>query len=457
MSSLKPLLAAAALLAGVVPGTAGATRVASWSAPATLSACPASGAARAVFPSNSPDHATGPGAVAWTASPACPGGEGARVARIGAGGVPGPAMIPRTPDGRRIAPTGSLEMSGGPHGQIVLAGSAPASPGPDLLIQGAGGGPFSPLGTLERCIAPIALATGYLGDVALACATGERGSQGPLRLNVERYFARTFSRDMRVSSGGGHSAQSLTVTLDYRSDALVVWEQDRSIYARDLPASGAAHPIERLAATGPHVRITALLSDDNRAIVAWVDDRGGEARVYLDRSATGVRFGAPTLLERFADPERLPSPAASPRLIRLSSESVMMAWAGSENGRWVVRTAAIDLQGVRAVNTIAAPAGDALLADLAPGPVGDAVALWTEPQQSANGQPDLQRQAIFAARGFDAYPGRTVFGAAEQVATPAAVGDATVALDPASDRALALWRGEGARVEYAIRTGPSGP
>ena len=70
---------------------------------------------------------------------------------------------------------------------------------------------------------------------------------------------------------------------------------------------------------------------------------------------------------------------------------------------------------------------------------------------------DLQRQAIFAARGFDAYPGRTVFGAAEQVATPAAVTDATVALDPASDRALALWRGEGARVEYAIRTGPSGP
>jgi hypothetical protein len=169
-----------------------------------------------------------------------------------------------------------------------------------------------------------------------------------------------------------------------------------------------------------------------------------------------VRFGVPRLLERFHDPDGLPFPAASPSLVRLSSESVMLAWAGSAAGHWVVRTAPVDLNGVGAVGTIAAPGGDALLAGLAAGPADDALVLWTEPLPTAAGPPDMARQALFAAHGFDAYPPRTIFGEPEQVA-PAPVADATVALDPASDRAVAVWQGEAGAIDYAIRSSGKSP
>ncbi|HYB24043.1 MAG TPA: hypothetical protein VED41_09620, partial [Solirubrobacteraceae bacterium] len=48
-----------------------------WSAPAALSRCPAEAPARVVFPSDSPSHGTGPGAIVWSAAAGCPGGAGA--------------------------------------------------------------------------------------------------------------------------------------------------------------------------------------------------------------------------------------------------------------------------------------------------------------------------------------------------------------------------------------------
>ena len=99
---------------------------------------------------------------------------------------------------------------------------------------------------------------------------------------------------------------------------------------------------------------------------------------------------------------------------------------------------------------------DALLSDLEPGPDGEALALWSEAQPTAGGRLDARRQALFAARGIDAFPGQTIFGQPEQLAPPGPNEDATVAFDPASDRALALWRGEGGAVDYAIRASSRG-
>jgi hypothetical protein len=83
------------------------------------------------------------------------------------------------------------------------------------------------------------------------------------------------------------------------------------------------------------------------------------------------------------------------------------------------------------------------------------LALWTEPQETSAGL-DLSRQAIFAARGFDAYPGQTAFAVGEQIAPAGPNSDVTVALDPSSDRAIAAWRtGEG-QLAYAIRA-PGAP
>ena len=383
-------------------------------------------------------HATGPGAIVWRAAAACTGGEGARLARLGAGDVPGGESIPRTAAGRPLALRGPLLASVAPHGQLMLA-STHGQGGAGQLAQGLAGGPFSPLAGVSP---PFALARGYLGDVAVA-STAAGGLVG---LRVERYFAHSLaSRAVASDPPEIGAPQNISLALDYRTDALEAWVQHGVLLARWLPASGGLQPLQRLANVSGSVHLTTLLSDNNRAIIAWTEDRHGSTRVYLDRSASGVRFGAPKLLEQFHDPTGSPSPSASPQLVRLSSESVMLAWAAVSQGHWVIRTAAIDLLGIGAPTTIAAPSGDALLEALDPGPEGDALLLWREPESG---------QALYAARGFDTFPDRTAFAAPEQVAPPGSNSQAAVALDPASDRAVAVWRGPGGVLRYAVRASP---
>jgi hypothetical protein len=472
---LASLLAAAAAggcltaLAAIVAPVSAAGDASPWSPPATLSACPAGAAARVVFPSDSPSHATGAGAIVWSASSACPGGAGARVAPLGAGDEPAPSAIPRTAAGRAIAPRGSVIASAAPHGQIVIAGASPRiasaspsapSPGaaPDgLAIEGAAGGTFSPLLVPGGAVAPMALGSAYLGDVALAAAPSGAERGGALDVHLQRFFSQGFTHDVAVRAPGAGAVQALTLALDYRGEVLAVWAQGGEIYARVVSNEGARRALQRLAPVGARPRLTAVLSDDDRAIVAWSDQQGAQTSVYIDRSAVGVRFGAPQLLERFRDPDDLPAPAASPSLVRLSSEGVVLAWAGSADGHWVVRAAPVDLNGVQGIDTIAAPGGDALLADLAAGPDGDALVLWTEPPPSTAGVVDVARQAIFAARATEEYAGGIAFDEPEQVAPAGPVGDASMALDPQSDRAVAVWQGAGGAIEYSIRGDASDP
>ncbi len=452
MNLATPLLA---LAAGAGP----------WSpAAAPLEPCPAAGPPRIVFPSSSPSHATGAGAIVWDASPSCAGGAGARVASIGAGETPGAPAIPRTSAGRPIAPHGPLAVAAAPHGQIAIAGAfaggSPPAPGEArasaaraLLVQGHAGGPFSQLWSDAGAAIPLALATGYLGDVAAFDGSVVR---------VERYFSNVLAprASAVTSTGAGATASSTTATtlaLDYRSDALALWVAAGTLYARYLPARGAPRTPQSLARVGAHVRISALLSDAGRATVAWADDRAGRTSVYLNRSVAGVRFAAPPrLLERVRDPDGLPSPPGSPSLVRLSTEGALLAWAGAANGRWAIRTAMVGASGAGDATTTAAPGGDALLAALAPGPNGEALALWSEPQPDADGRPDTHSEAIVSARITALASGRTRVDAPEQVAPPGPNGDATVALDPSDDRAVAAWRGAGGAVRYAVRGALSG-
>jgi hypothetical protein len=447
-SLLAVALAGPGIAVGIDPA-AGSEGARYWSAPATLSACPASGAPRALFPSDSPTHRTGAGAVVWEDSPACPGGGGARVAAIDGRASPGPGIVPRTRAGSPLVLGAPLVAGGAPAGQVVMAGTSPQRPTQDIVIEGGAAGPFAELPAVTLSGEPVALTTAYLGDVALGGVPAGAGGAGDLSVRVQRHYAGDFGTGVNANADDRAAIRAPTLALDYRSDALAVWVQAGAIYARELPASGAPQPIQRLASATGHTRIAALLSDDDRAIVAWSDQRGTQTSVYLDRSRTGVRFGAPLLLERCEDPDGLPAPAASPSLVRLSSESVTMAWAGSAQGRWVVRAAAIDRAGAPAVTTIAPAGRDALLEDLAPGPDGDALVLWSEPQQPRAGAAQPDSRAIFAARAIDA--GRPVFAGPEEVAPPGPNSDATVALDPDSDRALAVWRGANGAIEYAIR------
>ena len=428
-----------------------------WSQPATLATCSAPGAPEILFPSDSPRQTTGPGAIVWSSASRCPGdaaGPGPRLSTIAsAADAPSPASIPRTATGGALTLTGSIAAAA-PHGRILLAGPSGhggrANTAGLLLSEGLTHGPFSAPVATGGPAGPLALTSAYLGDVALA-SPGSAGASA-IELRIHRYYERSFLAPVPVTAS--RSVQGLTLAMDYRSDALAVWERDGTIYARDLPGSGrSTRPATRVASAAPGARIAALLSDDNRAILAWAETRSGVTRVYAELSSPNVRFGAPRLLERFADPGGVAPPGSSPRLVRLVSESVMLAWTGAQSGHWVVRTAAVDLHGVRSIDTISAPGQVALLADLAPGPDGEAYALWTEPQSTPSGSGN-GNQAVYAARGIDAYPGRTVFAAPQRISAPGAqgsTGEAAVAVDPDSDRAIAAWRTSAGAIDYSLR------
>lgn len=486
-----------------------------WSAPATLAACSAPGAPAIAFPSDEPQHGTGPGAIVWASGGRCAGPSGARVAAMALNDdTPGPAAAPRTPGGDPLALAGPLAVAPAPHGMILLAGATIANdrsgatiandrlgtalagdrsettiandrPGaaiandrpepaqsarvssggqagrsaePGLLFgEGPVGGTFSEPQSSGGPATPLAVTSAYLGDVALASpgAPGKRaGPGGAIELRIHRYYASAFGPPVPVTDARG--VQGLTLAMDYRSDALVAWERDGTIWARLMPGSDrTADPSRRVAAAAAGARIAAVLSDDNRAILAWSETRRQVTSVWYELSGTGVRFGAPHLLERFAD--HAGPQGGGPRLVRLASESVMLAWTGAVDGHPAVRAAAIDLNGVKTIQTISEPGRDAVLADLAPGPDDEAYALWSEPQAGSAGAGGGSAQggeALYAARGIDTYPDHTIFGAPEQIAAtgPSGTnGEATIGVDPDSDRAIAAWRTSDGTIDYSLR------
>ncbi len=457
-----------------------------WSPPVALSTCSAPGATTILFPSNTPRHGTGPGAIVWSSASRCSGGSGPRLSAIAAGAdAPDAASIPHTAADKTLALAGPIAAAAAPHGRLLLAGQAnpavrPAAARPEtadgkaagqatrrgtppssgeaagglLLSEGLAGGSFTAAQATGGAAKPLALTTAYLGDVALISPGATHDGSSAIQLRIHRYYASSFLAPVSVGVTPSHSIEEPALALDYRSDALAVWERAGAIYARDLPGSGrSARSVMHVASVAPHALIAALRSDDNRAILAWAETRAGVTRVYAELSLPNIHFGAPRLLERFTDPDGLAPPSGSLRLVRLLSESVMLAWTGAQDGHWVVRAAAVDLSGVRSIGTISAPGHDALLADLAPGPTGEAYALWSEPQSTSTGL-NLSDQALFAARGIDAYPGRTIFAAPEQItapSTPGSTGEAAIAVDPDSDRAIAAWRASDSAIYYSLR------
>jgi len=459
-----------------------------WSQPAILSDCPGTGAPHVVFPSDSPTEGTGPGAIVWSVTAPCPTGAGVLLAPISADDLPGQPAAPRTAAGATIALRGPVSATGGPYGRVVIAAASTGEPDPEavleasgkgtpttgprprrkgapkggggrgmregelLLTEGAAGGPFAAPLALGGPAGTFAFATAYLGDAALASLADPHG-QINVQLRVQRHHAQRFAAPAEVTAtgAGADSIEALTVALDFRSDRLVVFSREGSLFARELPGKGAPHALQRLGPSSPAgARIAAVISDDDRAIVAWTVRHDGQTSVYVSQSQPGVRFTQPQLLEAFPDPPGLPGYVDSPQLVRLSSESVMLAWTGAVAGHWAIRAAAIDQRGVLPPSTISPAGRDALLAGLAAGPNDEALTLWSEPQSTAAGL-DLGEQAIFAARGFDGYPEQVKFAGPELLAAPGPNSDATVAFDPDSDRAVAAWRTGAGALAYAVR------
>jgi hypothetical protein len=418
-----------------------------WSAPRQLGGC-AGAAPLVAFPSAAPSLPTGAGAIVWASS--CPAragfAAGAWSLSIGELSAAGRVLGVRTRALAAPAPA-SLQAVGASRARIVAAA---ARPGAFVLAQGRAGEGISTV--LEGRSAAVALARAYLGDAALATVT----TAPAIAVRVERYFLGAFAAPRAIPIRAA-PVSSLTATMDYRADVLLAWQQNGSIYARMVRASGRSDPTQRLGASGPDPQLRALVSDNDHGMVAWSSTQaaaGAPARtsVFVDLSAAGVRFGAPARLASFADPGLAGRSEGSLALVRLSSENVLLAWTTRERGHYLVRAAPAVYAAARPAAPLSDPSAQAVLSDLAAGPDAEAIAVW----RSWSGPVlDPARAELRSARAFIVRHDRPRASPSEQLAAPGSNRAARVAVDPGNDRAVVAWLAGGAQaaVEYASAPG----
>jgi hypothetical protein len=426
----------------------------SWSLPGTLAAgCAVAGAPQLVFPSAGPQLPTGTGAIVWRSDPGrCDGISAVAprsapslvLAAVGAAEQPTITSTIALPG----ASGGQLAAVGASFGRVALAVTSPGPPATVNVLQGRATGPsglpaFSQPGSL------VALAHGYLGDVAVASLSG-----ATIAVRVERHYHHAFGAARLVHLPRG-PVTALAATMDYRSDVLLAWQQHSSIYAEMLRASGRTDPLQKVGPSGPDPQLQALVSDNDHGDLAWSSsEAAGATRTYLDRSASGVRFGAPRLLASFSDPGEVTRSPGSLALVRLSTENALLAWTELRQGRYVVRGSATALAAREPGATLSDPQAQAVLAGLAPGPHGEAIALWSS-HAGSQSDPRATRTQLWAVRVSVAAHDRLLEQAPEMIAAPGALSGVSVAVDPANDRALAAWLGPqgGGSIEYAVSGG----
>ena len=136
----------------------------------------------------------------------------------------------------------------------------------------------------------------------------------------------------------------------------------------------------------------------------------------------------------------------------------MLAWTVFEHGHYAVRAAAAVFAATKPSTRLSDPRSQAVLADLAPGPAGDAIALWSTAPRVGGGTLDMHAAELWAARTYIRPHSRVVVRRPEMIAAAGPNGDATVGVDPANDRAVAAWLTATSpeRIEYAVGIGAAG-
>jgi hypothetical protein len=347
-----------------------------------------------------------------------------------------------------------LAATGTSMGRIAVAGplgaSAGAGSGGTEVLQGRAPGPLVPARTLAGSGRLMSLARAYLGDAAIA--TVQRRPRPAIAVSVERFFRSGFGPVRLIPIAGGR-VSALTATMDYRSDVLVAWQQNGAIYAHMLRASGRPERTQLVGPSAPRPGLQALVSDNDHGMIAWSSggsrERGARTEVMLALSGAGVRFDSHRLVASSVDAQGAASAAGSLALVRLSSENVMLSWTDTERGHLVVRAVPAVFAGSGPSVRLSDPARQSVLAALAPGPAGEAIALW---RTTPRGRFDGTRSELWAARAFIERHGRVGLRPPERVAGAGANLAASVAVDPATDRPVAAWLtlGDHPRIEYAI-------
>jgi hypothetical protein len=430
---------------------AAAANAGGWSAPRTLGSCVAAIGPRVAFPSESPSRPTGPGAVVWAADPRCPAASQPAAfalseAALGRDDRPATVVQPVF-DSAATA----LDAVGASRGRVAVAAMRAGS-APTLTLTQGKAPTALPAASLPATGELFSLARAYLGDAALA--TVEPGQT--IAVRVERWFGSAFASPQRIPIGAA-AMSALVATMDYRSDVLVAWQQNGAIYARMLRASGRTEPTQRVGPSAPNPQLRALVSDNDHGMIAWSSAEGSSSTsVRIAFSDAGVRFRGSRLVASFADPQGAARTPGSLALARLSTENVMLAWTDTDAGNFVVRAAPAVFAGTRPATLLSDPRSHSVLAGLAAGAAGEAVVLW---RSDARGSPPgAAREELWAARTTIERHGRVGSRAAEVLAPAIGSAGVGVAVDPASDRAVAAWLTPGAHpsVEYAIGPGALG-
>ena len=404
-----------------------------WSAPAGLPGC-ASGSPRVAFPSEGPFAPTGPGAIVWARGPCRPGGAGGRalaIARLDDGRARAGAAM-----GQAFRAAPALSAVGASFGRVAVA-AAPQGGGGDAgtLVQARAGDQPARPALRAGAGQPLALARAYLGDVATATVV-----PGPaIAVRVQRYFQHRFGPPRLIPIPAGRLG-ALVVTLDYRSDVLVAWQQSGSVYAHMLRASGRPEPTQRAGDATAKLQLQALVSDNDHGMLAWSSTSSEGVpltSVYYERSGRGVRFGAPRRLALFADPAGAGSTAGSLALVRLSNENVLLAWTQVRSGRYAVQVAPAVYAGRRPAALLSDPGSDSVLADVATGPEREAIAVWRSTPGGTGFDPS--RAELWTARTFTRPGDRPASASAVRLAAAGPLRGAGAGVDPASDRPVVAW------------------
>lgn len=418
---------------------------AQWSAPMQLPGCSSERPPLVVFPASYTDALSGPGALLWSSGESCGQPPSTFLYPLGSDDLPLSA--------RSISLTGIAAATGTTKGQILLAGSG--SKTSDELLEGTATGPISTVGVQDGQSAPLVATSAILGDAAVVSVAHTSGGPVIALQSQRHYLTRPTAPVLLTPSTGAVGA--LAVNLDFRGEAIVAWASGGTIYAREVAQTGKAGPLQKLG-SGSASQLQALISDDGHAMVAWETQQAPSGTspstsIRLSISAAGVRFGRSRLVENFHDPNGQAPAPGSLRLLRLSTENVLMAWSGQSSGRYAVYAAPISLAaGVLSRTIISDPDQQSMLSDLVGGPDGEALALWSSSPQTSGGIPGT-RQQILAAMGRYVPPREAVFGPIESVASSGPNGPVMAAIDPGDGRALAAWvqRTEHPRVAYAVR------
>jgi hypothetical protein len=419
----------------------------------SLSTCGAVSPPNVVFPSSTPTLASGIGAIVWIGvAPGCTD-AGAGVASIDEAALSSTDL----PSAPRVFSGGSAAQAGleaplitafSAKGEIIaISGSTTATTlgSPEgLLAEAPASTGFNTLSRLGGPADLVAAADGYIGDADVARVIKTASGSHAIELRAQRHWQHVFGPPL-VLPAGRRPITALALGMDFRADTLVVWAQGGHVWARRVTNDGIVYPAQLLGPSGADPQISAALSDDNRAFVVWTVEPpasvSAPSTVFLAHSGANVLFHGTTQLSTFSEPVGVRLTPGAVALERLSGEGLAVVYPAMIDGFYAVDVASLTQQGVVPPSLLSLPSEDVRAAAVTTGPKNEIVVLVEVAPRTATGFDATQQQILATRSGETAAPaGGLGLGPLTQIAPAGSNVDPSVAIDPASDLAVAAWQ-----------------